>query len=399
MVELRHTLEISMADYYEVLSVARDASPEDIKKAYRKKALQYHPDRNPGDADAEKRFKEISEAYEVLSDEQKRATYDRYGAEGVRGFANARAGGSGGYASMDDALRTFMDAFGGMGSDSIFESFFGGAGGGGGPQGPTSSGARQGASKRVNVTVSFEEAANGVEKELVIHNLVPCGECQGKGTKSKEGVKRCTRCGGHGQVLEQRGFFSMSMTCPSCGGEGRVITDPCTKCKGEGLVKEKQHIKVTIPAGVDSGMRLKMGGHGDAGHGGGPPGDLYLFITVQPHEVFTREGNDILIDVPISFVEAALGCKKDVPSLSHQACRVTIPEGTQNGKIFRVKGEGFPNVHGKGKGDLLVRIFVETPAGLSAKQKQMLQDFAATEQPDNQPKRQGFLEKLKGLFR
>lgn len=384
-----------MADYYAILEVARDASPEDIKKAYRKKALQYHPDRNPGDAEAEKRFKEISESYEVLSDEKKRATYDRYGAEGVRGFGGAGPGAH--HPNMDEALRTFMDAFGGMGAESIFDSFFGGMGGGSGGAG-AAHGARQGASKRVNVTVTFEEAAKGVEKELVITNLVPCSPCQGKGTQSKDGVKRCTRCGGQGQVLEQRGFFSMSMACPACGGEGRVITDPCSACHGEGLVKEKQHTKVNIPAGVDTGMRLKMAGHGDAGAGGGAPGDLYLFITVQPHEVFTREGNDLIIDLPISFPEAALGCKKEVPSLLHHACRISIPEGTQSGKVFRVKGEGFPNVHGRGAGDLMVRIFVETPADLSAKQKQSLRDFAALEEPNNQPKRQSFLDKLKSLF-
>lgn len=387
-----------MADYYEILGVAKEASPEEIKKAYRKKALQVHPDRNPGDAEAEKRFKEISEAYEVLSDEQKRQTYDRYGVDGLRGFAGARpgAGGGGGYASMDDALRTFMDAFGGMGADSIFDSFFGGMGGGGG--GSNSHSARQGVSKRVNVTISFEEAAKGVEKELAITNLVSCSECHGKGSKSADGVKRCSRCSGHGQVFEQRGFFNMSMACPTCGGEGRVITDPCSKCRGEGVVKEKQRVKVTIPAGVDTGMRLKMAGHGDAGQGGGPPGDLYLFITVEPHSVFEREGNDLIITLPISFVEAALGCKKDVPSLSHTACRMTIPEGAQNGQVFRVKGEGFANVHGRGKGDLLVHIFVETPTKLSNKQKQLLQDFGNLEEPNNQPKRQSFLDKLKGLF-
>lgn len=381
-----------MTDYYEVLGVAKDASPEDIKKAYRKKALQYHPDRNPGDSDAEKRFKEISEAYEVLSDDNKRSTYDRYGSDALRGFSGAHPGGGAGYAGMEDALRTFMGAFGGSGADSIFDSFFGG-----GSQ-ATAHGSRQGSSKRVNVTVTFEEAAQGVEKELVITNLISCSDCQGKGAKTANGVKRCQRCGGQGQVLEQRGFFSMAMTCPTCGGEGRVITDPCGKCRGEGVVKEKQRIKVTIPAGVDTGMRLKMSGHGDAGQGGGAPGDLYLFITVQPHEVFEREGNDLIIDLPISFPEAALGCKKDVPSLTHQACRITIPEGTQSGKVFRVKGEGFPNVHGRGKGDLLVRVFVETPAGLSPKQKQLLSEFASLEVPNNQPKRQSFIDKLKGLF-
>lgn len=382
-----------MADYYQILGVTKEASPEEIKKAYRKKALECHPDRNPGDADAEKRFKEISESYEVLSDEQKRAAYDRYGPDAFRGGGMPQGGAAGGYASMEDALRTFMDAFGGSGADSIFDSFFNG--GGRRQAGPM---ARQGASKRVNVNVTFEEAAKGVEKELVIHNLVVCPDCHGKCSKTPDGIKRCPQCGGQGQVVEQRGFFQMSMPCPKCHGEGQIVTDPCAKCRGEGVVKEKQRIKVTIPAGVDSGMRLKMSGHGDAGQGGGPPGDLYLFIHVEPHAMFQREGNDLLIDLPISFPEAALGCKKDVPSLLNHTCRITIPEGTQNGKTFRVKEEGFPNVHGRGKGDLLVRIFVETPTGLSPDQKRLLNEFAHLEQPNNQPTAQGFLNKLKGLF-
>jgi molecular chaperone DnaJ len=384
-----------MADYYELLEIARDASQEEIKKAYRKKAIKFHPDKNPGDPEAEKRFKEISEAYEVLSDEKKRQTYDRYGKEAFAGGAAGGpfAGGQG-FSSLDEALRTFMGAFGGMGGDSIFESYFGG---GGGPGARATH--RQGASKRVNMTISFEEAAKGVDKELAIANYVSCTTCHGRGASSPQGIKTCTRCGGSGHVYEQRGFFSMSMACPQCGGEGQTITDPCKTCHGEGVIKEKQHVKVHIPAGVDSGMRLKMSGYGDAGQGGGPPGDLYVFITVSPHEIFEREGNDIILDLPISFTEAALGCKKEVPSLTSHTCRITIPEGTQNAKIFRVKGEGFPNVHGQGKGDLLVRIFVETPTRLTDQQKKLLQEFGALEDPNNQPKRKTFIDKLKGLFK
>jgi molecular chaperone DnaJ len=381
-----------MADYYEVLEVPRTATPEEIKKAYRKKALQYHPDKNPGNAEAEKRFKEISEAYEVLSDEKKRQIYDRHGKEGLQGAAGA---GMHGFSSMDEALRTFMCAFGmGGGGESIFDFFGGGGEFGGGPQG----GARQGASKRVNLTISFEEAAKGVDKELAISNYVTCATCHGRGANSPQGVKTCAKCGGRGQVFEQRGFFSMSMTCPKCQGEGRVITDPCRSCQGQGVVKERQHVKVHIPAGVDNGMRLKMSGYGDAGQGGGPPGDLYVFINVEPHEIFEREGNDIILDLPISFAEAALGCKKEVPSLLSHTCRITIPEGTQNGKVFRVKGEGFPNVHGHGRGDLLVRVFVETPTRLSDKQKELLQEFSALEGPNNLPKHKSFLDKIKDFF-
>jgi molecular chaperone DnaJ len=380
-----------MSDYYQLLEIAKNATADEIKKAYRKKALQYHPDKNPGDSEAEKKFKEISEAYEVLCDEKKRQIYDRHGKEGLRGSPGA---GPQGFSSMDEALRTFMGAFGGMGADSIFESFFGGNPGGGG----TASMHRQGASKRVNITISFEEAARGADKELAITNWVTCATCHGKGAASPNGIKRCSRCNGSGQVYEQRGYFSMSMACPQCHGEGQMITDPCKDCQGRGLVKDKQHVKVHIPAGVDSGMRLKMSGYGDAGLGGGPPGDLYVFITVEPHEIFEREGDDILLDLPISFTEAALGCKKDVPSIFTHACRITIPEGTQNGKIFRVKAEGFPNVHGQGRGDLLVKVFVETPTKLSEKQKQLLTEFSQLEGPANLPKRKGFLDKIKEIF-
>lgn len=387
-----------MADYYEILEVPRAATADEIKKAYRKKAVQYHPDKNPGDAEAEKRFKEISEAYEVLSDEKKRQTYDRFGKEGLGGAAGmgGGAGGFSGFSSMEEALRTFMGAFGGGGGggDSIFESYFGGTDYSGG----AAQMRRQGASKRANVTISFAEAAKGTDKELIINNYVACKTCHGKGTTSAQGKKKCTRCGGAGQVYEQRGFFSMSMPCPQCHGEGEIITDPCNDCRGEGVVKEKQHVKIHIPAGVDNGMRLKMSGYGDAGHGGGPAGDLYVFINVEPHDIFERDGNDILLDLPISFTEAALGCKKDVPGLHSHTCRITIPEGTQNGKVFRVKNEGFPNVHGGGKGDLLVKIFVETPSQLSTKQKELLKEFADLQGPANLPKSKSFLDKIKEIF-
>lgn len=386
-----------MADYYDVLEVSRSATADEIKKAYRKQALKYHPDKNPGDADAEKRFKEISEAYEVLSDDKKRQMYDRYGKDAVHAAAGP-GGHPGGFESMEEALRTFMGAFGGNGSDNIFDTLFGGGGGGEAGMAGGRSMHRQGASKRVNITLSFEEAARGADKEMAITNYVTCTTCHGKGAASSKGIKTCSKCGGRGQVFEQRGFFNMTMTCPQCHGEGHTITDPCKDCRGEGVVKEKQHVKIHIPAGVDNGMRLKMSGYGDAGQGGGPAGDLYVFITVEAHELFEREGNDILLDLPISFTEAALGCKKEVPSLHSHTCRIVIPEGTQNGKVFRVRGEGFPNVHGQGKGDLLVRIFVETPSSLSDKQKELLVEFSKLESPSNTPKQKGFLDKIKSFF-
>jgi molecular chaperone DnaJ len=382
-----------MAEYYDVLGISKGATADEIKKAYRKMALKYHPDRNPGDSEAEKRFKEISEAYEVLSDDKKRQLYDRYGKDGLQGAG--MGGGAQGFASMDEALRTFMGAFGGSGADSIFDSFFGG---GEGFDRSGGSSRRPGASKRATITLSFEEAAKGVDKELAVTNLAACETCHGQRASTPEGIKKCNRCSGAGQVFEQRGFFSMSMTCPQCHGDGQMVTDPCKSCQGQGVVKQKQHVKVHIPAGVDSGMRLKMAGYGDAGRNGGPAGDLYVFINVKPHEMFERQGDDILLDLPISFSEAALGSKKEVPSLTEHTCRITIPEGTQNGKIFRVRREGFPNVHGHGKGDLLVRVFVETPTNLSKKQRDILEEFSKTESPANLPKRKGFLDKLKGLF-
>lgn len=383
-----------MTDYYEILEIPKNASQEEIKKAYRKQALKYHPDRNPGDKDAEKRFKEISESYEVLSDEKKRQIYDRHGKEGLRGTAGP--GGAAHFESMEEALRTFMGAFGGMGGDSVFETFFGGEMGG---RAGAARMHRQGASKRVNLNISFEEAFKGVDKEMAITNYITCANCKGRGASSAEGIKKCPRCKGQGQVFEQRGFFSMSMPCPQCHGEGQTITDPCPNCHGEGVVKEKQHIKVHIPAGVDSGMRLKMSGYGDSGQGGGPAGDLYVFINVEPHPIFEREGNDITLSLPISFAEAALGCKKEVPTLHSKGCRIGIPEGTQNGKVFRVKGEGFPNVHGQGQGDLLVKVFVETPTKLTDKQKQLLKEFGDLEGPANLPTRKSFLDKIKDLFK
>ncbi len=383
-----------MSDYYEVLELARSATQDEIKKAYRKQAVKYHPDKNPGDSDAEKKFKEISEAYEVLSDEKKRQIYDRYGKSALGGAAGPGAGGGRGFESMDEALRTFMNAFGGMGGENVFESFFGGdMGGGGGGRSM-----RQGASKRVNLTLSFEDAARGVDKEIVVSTLVSCATCHGVGTEDPKNVKKCARCGGAGQVYEQRGFFAMSSVCSQCRGEGKIIANPCKTCHGEGVVKDKQHVKVHIPAGVDTGMRLKMSGYGDAGQGGGPPGDLFVFITVEPHEVFEREGNDIILDLPISFSEAALGCKKEVPALGSHVCRISIPEGTQTGKIFRVKGQGFTSVQGQGKGDLLVRVTVETPSHLSDKQKSLFEELGSLENSANMPKRKGFLDKIKDLF-
>jgi molecular chaperone DnaJ len=387
-------------DFYATLGVARSATPEEIKKAYRKKALEFHPDRNQGNPKAEEQFKVVSEAYEVLSDENRRRIYDQYGEEGLRGAGMGGAGGfpggGGGFSSMEEALRTFMGAFGGArgGGESIFDSFFGGGGGGFEEE----QGSRKGASKKATVKVSFQEAARGTEKELAIVNYIACKACDGLGAKSRSGIKTCTTCQGKGQVYQSRGFFSMSSVCPHCSGAGQIITDPCKTCNGAGRVKDKQRIKIKIPAGVDNGMRLRMTGYGDAGEAGGPPGDLFVYIEVEPHEAFTREGDDVYLDLPITFTEAALGVKKEVPTPLGEETRIQIPEGTQNGKLLRLSSKGFPNVHGQGHGDLLIRISVETPVKLSEKQKELLRSFEQLESPQNHPRKKTFFEKLKVFF-
>ncbi len=296
---------------------------------------------------------------------------------------------------MEDALRTFMDAFGGGGGEgaSIFDTFFGGLGGGAAGGGRR---VRQGASKRATIRIPFEEAVKGVEKELVITRYMSCTTCRGSGAATPQGLKKCYVCKGAGQVFQTRGFFSMSSTCPQCGGEGEIITDVCKDCRGQGRLREKQHVKVHIPPGVDTGMRLKMSGFGDAGKGA-PPGDLYVFIHVDSHPVFEREGDNILLDFPIGFAEAALGAKKEIPTISG-ACLLTLPEGTQSGTTFRIRGKGFPNVHGRGKGDMLIRVIVETTTHLTESQKKVFKEFGKTEGIENLPRKKSFIKKLKSFF-
>ncbi len=386
---------IFMSDYYEVLGLSRSATQDEIKKAYRKSALKHHPDRNPGDTAAEKKFKEISEAYEVLSDEKKRQIYDQYGADALKGAGmGGGPGGHAGFSSMEEALRTFMGAFGGGGGGgggSIFDSFFG-------FESEADEGGVQGASKKMNLSISFEEAMSGVEKEVALNNYATCSRCEGSGAATPSSVKKCSRCKGSGQIHQSRGFFSMTSVCPQCYGKGKTITDPCPDCQGQGRVKKKQQIKIKVPAGVDNGVRLRMSGYGDAGEGGGLPGDLYVFISVEPHSIFQREGDDILIELPLSYSEAALGCKKELPTPHKTSCRISIPEGTQTGKAFRVKAEGSPNVHGRGRGDMLVTVTVETPVNLNDKQKELLRQFGELEKEQNSPRKRSFFDKLKVFF-
>lgn len=381
-----------MADYYQLLGIPKNATQDEIKKAYRKNALKYHPDKNQGDTEAEKKFKQISEAYEALSDENKRRIYDQYGSEALKGMGGGHPGGHGNFSSMEEALRTFMGAFGG--GESIFESFFGGGFEGGHQE----SSARQGSSKKMNMTLSFEEAVRGTEKEVMLSNLVECETCHGSGAKSSDKVQTCKKCRGSGQVHQTRGFFSMAIPCNDCRGKGKVITESCSSCQGDGRKKEKQKIKINIPAGVDSGMRIRMSGYGDAGVDGGPAGDLYVYVNVKPHEFFRREGDDITLELPLSFPEAALGCKKEVPSPHGTTCKITIPEGIQSGKVLRVRGEGASDVHGQGKGDLLILVSIETPVHLSSEQKQLLEKFSELEKEQNSPRKRSFFERIKGVF-
>lgn len=382
-----------MTDYYQELGTTKNATQDEIKKAYRKSALKYHPDKNQGDPEAEKKFKKISEAYEVLSDEKKRKIYDNYGADAVKG-ASMGGGGHGGFSTMEEALHTFMGAFGGGGGggqESIFDSFFGFEGG-------DSSGARQGTSKRMNLSLSFEEAMRGTEKEVSLTNYVYCETCDGSGAATTSSIKKCSKCNGRGQIHQSRGFFNMATVCPQCGGKGKTITDPCKSCHGEGRVKKKQKTTIKVPAGVDTGIQMRLAGHGDAGEGGGPPGDLYVHISVEPHKFFQRDGDDLHIEVPITFTEAALGCKKEIPTALDGSLKVTIPEGTQSGKALRIKSEGVPNVHGHGKGDMIIKVLVETPVDLNEKQKSLLKEFADLEKEHNSPRKKSFFDKIKVLF-
>ncbi|MBN2505329.1 MAG: molecular chaperone DnaJ [Verrucomicrobia bacterium] len=376
-------------DYYEVLGVDRSASEEDIKKAYRRLAVKHHPDKNPGDKAAEEKFKELGEAYEALADPQRRAAYDQYGHAAFDPRMRAGRGGFG--ADFHDPIEIFREVFGARGAGSIFEEFFGA-----GPSDP--SGPQRGDDLRYDLEISFLEAAQGCEKEVTIPRMQTCERCRGTGSESGSRTRQCPVCGGRGHVVIARGFFHIQQTCSRCQGTGRIIENPCRQCRGTGRVERASTITLKIPAGVDTGARLRSAGNGAAGFRGGSPGDLYVVLHVQGHELFQREGDDLFCEVPISFVQAALGADIEVPTLSGKA-QVAIAAGTQSGTILRLKGKGVKNVQGYGWGDLHVRVVVEVPTRLNASQRQKLEEFAALCDDNVNPKSRKFFEKAKNLFR
>jgi len=370
----------SKRDYYEVLGVDRNASDADIKKAYRKLAKQYHPDLNPGDKTAEAKFKEINEAYEVLSDSQKRSRYDQFGHAGVdpNGFTGS------GFGDFD---------FGGFGD--IFETFFGG---GFGRSARSRNGPQKGADLKYSVEIAFEEAAFGVEKEIVINRNELCKECKGTGAKAGTSPVTCKQCGGTGQIQYKQstpfGQFVNIKTCDLCRGEGKVIMDPCPSCKGRGKVRKSVKIKINIPAGIDDGQTISLRGEGDPGSKGGPPGDLFVTVHVKAHPIFKRQGNDVILDIPITFVQAAIGAELEIPTLDGKV-KYNLPEGTQTGTTFRLKGKGIPYLRGNGRGDQYVRVEVEVPRKLNEKQKELLRQFAEISGEDVYEQRKGFFNKMK----
>ena len=377
-------------DYYEVLGVGRDVGQEEIKKAYRKLAVKFHPDKNPGDKAAEEKFKELSEAYEVLSDSQKRAAYDHYGHAAFDARARAGRAASGGFGGgFHDPFEIFREVFGGGGG--IFDEIFGG-----GRHDPTQP--QRGDDLRYDLEISFEEAALGCEKEISVTKPERCDSCEGSGVEPGAKAKVCPTCHGRGQVISSRGIFSIAQTCPHCEGSGRVVDRPCKPCRGSGRVDKSSKIKLRIPAGVDTGSRLRSSGNGEAGLRGGPPGDLYVVLHVRPHEMFQRDGDDLLCQVPVSLVQATLGAEIEVPTLNGNAV-IKIPPGTQPATLFRVKGKGIKNVQGYGHGDLHVKIDVEVPTHLTAEQRAKIQEFADLCSGRETPKSQSFFEKAKKLFR
>ncbi|NJD25230.1 MAG: molecular chaperone DnaJ [Betaproteobacteria bacterium] len=376
---------MSKRDFYEILGVNRDASDDEIKKAYRKLAMKYHPDRNPDNPKAEEHFKEAKEAYEILSDSQKRAAYDQFGHAGVdpqAGMGGGFGGGGGGFA----------DAFGG-----IFDEIFGGRGGGGGGG---RSNVYRGADLRYNLDISLEQAAHGTETKIRVPTMEECGTCHGSGAKAGTQAKTCPTCNGAGQVRLQQGFFSIQQTCPKCHGTGRIIPDPCKDCGGAGRVKQHKTLSVKIPAGVDEGDRIRLSGEGEHGVNGGPPGDLYVQIHLKQHPVFQRDHNDLHCEMPISFTTAALGGDIQIPTLDG-AASIKIPAETQSGKVFRLRGKGIKGVRSHTHGDLMCHVVVETPVSLTERQKELLRELEESSQGSDRqhnPRAKSWMDKVREFF-
>ena len=372
-------------DYYEVLGVSRGASEDEIKKAYKKMARKYHPDLNPGDKTAEEKFKEVNEAYEVLSDADKKARYDQYGHAGVD--PNFGAGGFGG--GFDGSFD-----FGDLGD--IFGSFFGGGFGGGRRTNPNAP--QRGESIRMSIAISFEEAAFGCEKAVTVERYETCDTCHGNGCAPGTSPEVCPDCHGTGTVQVRRqtpmGVFATSSPCPKCGGKGRIIHQPCQDCRGSGMVRKKNTIQASIPAGIDNGQTISIRGQGNAGKNGGPAGDLLITITVRPHELFRREGTSVLCEAPITFTQAVLGAELEIPTIDGKV-KYTLPEGTQSGTTFRLKGKGIPSINGRGRGDQYVTVYIETPKNLNKEQKEALKKFAETMGESNYEEQKKFFKKFK----
>ena len=370
-------------DFYEVLGVDKSASEDEIKKAYKKMARKYHPDLNPGDKEAEEKFKEVNEAYEVLSDPDKTARYDQYGHAGVD--PNFGAGGAGFDGSFD---------FGDLGD--IFGSFFGGFGGGGRRTNPNAP--QRGESIRQSIAISFEEAAFGCEKEVTVERMEECGTCHGNGCAPGTTPEICPDCHGSGQVQVRRqtpmGVFATSSPCPKCGGKGKIIHQPCKDCHGTGYTRKRKTIQASIPAGIDNGQTISIRGQGHAGKNGGPAGDLLITITIRPHELFRREGTSVLCEAPITFAQAVLGAELEIPTIDGKV-KYDLPEGTQSGTTCRLKGKGIPSINGRGRGDQYVTVYIETPKNLNKEQKEALKKFADAMGDSNYEERKKFFKKFK----
>jgi len=370
---------MSKADYYDLLGVDRGVDEKALKSAFRKAAMQHHPDRNPDNPEAEKTFKQINEAYEVLKDPQKRAAYDQYG-----------------HAAFENGGGGFGGAAGGF--SDIFEDIFGEMMGGGARRGGRSGGRERGADLRYNMEVTLEDAFSGKAAEISVPTAVTCETCSGTGAKPGSSPSTCGTCGGNGRVRASQGFFSIERTCPDCHGRGEVITDPCTDCSGQGRVTKERTLSVDIPAGIEDGVRIRLGGEGEAGSRGGPSGDLYIFLNIRPHEFFQRDGADLFCKIPISMTTAALGGQFEVACLDGSKSRVKVPEGTQSGKQFRLRGKGMPIMRSSDQGDLYIQVMTETPQNLTKRQRELLEEFEQLSSDKNSPQSTGFFSRMKNFL-